>query len=74
MRFVVFWCTAMTKLMQWLTCLFAFLAVWVSVLLDCLPVQLDSSSKEVVWMVLKLGSIFYFVLNTRLSVLALLVY
>jgi len=44
----------MTKLMQWLTCLFAFLAIWISILFDCLPMQLDSSSKEVVWMVLKL--------------------
>ena len=44
-------CAAMTKLMQWLTFLFAFLAMWISILFDCLPVQLDSSSKEVVWMV-----------------------
>jgi len=44
-------CLMMTKLMQWLTFLFVFLAMWMSVLFDCLPVQLDRSSKEVVWMV-----------------------
>jgi len=44
-------CAVMTKLMQWLAFFFAFLAVWISVLFDYLPVQLDRSSKEVIWMV-----------------------
>ena len=50
-RFVACVFVEMTKLLQWLTFLFAFVAVWISILFDYLPLQFDAPSKEVIWMV-----------------------
>ena len=41
----------MTKLMQWLSLLMVFAAVWLSLITDSVPISLSSSAKEVIFAV-----------------------
>ena len=41
----------MTKLMQWIVLLGIAFSVWVSILIDVLPIKPSSRTKEVLWLV-----------------------